>query len=86
MATASVADAVYDQTMTLSLKHQFLIAMPALDDENFAHTVTYICQHDSQGALGIIVNKPASMRLKAMLESLDLDYLRADDPDVNALG
>lgn len=68
--------------MTLSLRHQFLIAMPALDDENFAHTVTYICQHDSQGALGIVVNKPGPMRLRACIESLGLDYLRDDDPEV----
>ena len=78
--SAAVAD--YDQAMSLTLKHQFLLAMPALEDENFAHTVTYVCQHDSQGALGIIVNKPAPMRLQELMESLGLDYLRMDDPIV----
>ncbi len=68
--------------MSLSLRHQFLIAMPALDDENFAHTVTYICQHDDGGALGIVINRPGPMRLRACIESLGLDYLRDDDPEV----
>ena len=68
--------------MSLSFRHQFLIAMPALDDENFAHSVTYLCQHDSGGALGIVVNRPGPMRLRACIESLGLDYLRSDDPEV----
>lgn len=37
--------------------NQFLIAMPALADPNFSHTVTYICEHTSNGALGIIINR-----------------------------
>ncbi|MDH5729911.1 MAG: YqgE/AlgH family protein, partial [Gammaproteobacteria bacterium] len=35
-----------------SLMNHFLIAMPALDDPNFFHTVTYIFQHDERGAMG----------------------------------
>ena len=40
-----------------SLNNQFLVAMPALEDPNFSRTVTLICQHDSNGALGVIVNR-----------------------------
>lgn len=41
-----------------SLRNHFLIAMPNLDDPNFNESVTYVCQHDEQGAVGIVVNRP----------------------------
>lgn len=41
-----------------SLKGQFLIAMPDLADPNFAKTVTLICEHNTDGALGLIINRP----------------------------
>jgi putative transcriptional regulator len=41
-----------------SLKGQFLIAMPELSDPNFAGTVTLICEHNADGALGLIINRP----------------------------
>lgn len=41
-----------------SLKGHFLIAMPDLGDPNFSKTVTLICEHNSNGALGLIINKP----------------------------
>ena len=40
-----------------SLSNQFLIAMPELEDPNFYRTVTLICQHDENGALGVIINR-----------------------------
>lgn len=42
----------------LSLKGQFLIAMPDLGDPNFSKTVTLICEHTADGALGLIINRP----------------------------
>lgn len=45
------------------LNNQFLIAMPALADDDFSHTVTYLCQHNDEGALGIIINRPTEMTL-----------------------
>lgn len=41
-----------------SLRNHFLIAMPHLEDSNFSGTVTYICEHNEDGALGIVINKP----------------------------
>ncbi len=41
-----------------SLKHHFLIAMPALADPLFARSVAYICEHTEEGAMGLIVNHP----------------------------
>jgi len=40
-----------------SLKGQFLIAMPSLLDPNFAQTVTCICEHTLEGALGLVINR-----------------------------
>jgi putative transcriptional regulator len=45
------------------LNNQFIIAMPGLADPIFFHTVTYLCQHNKEGALGIVINRPAEMKL-----------------------
>ncbi|MDQ3731076.1 MAG: YqgE/AlgH family protein, partial [Pseudomonadota bacterium] len=38
--------------------NQLLIAMPSLADPNFFRTVTLICEHNEQGALGVVINRP----------------------------
>jgi putative transcriptional regulator len=55
-----------------SLTNQLLVAMPGLDDPHFARTVTLICEHGTRGALGIVLNKPLSMRLAEVLEQMKL--------------
>ena len=57
---------------TVSLAHHFLIAMPAMADANFSRTLTYICEHNAEGALGIIVNRPIDMNLAALFERVDI--------------
>lgn len=52
------------------LTGQFLIAMPTLADPNFAHTVTYLCQHSAHGAMGIVISRPLNISLAAILESM----------------
>ncbi|WP_342643015.1 YqgE/AlgH family protein [Rhodoligotrophos ferricapiens] len=42
------------------LDGKMLIAMPSIGDERFARSVVYICAHSPEGAMGIVVNKPAS--------------------------
>lgn len=41
------------------LDGQMLIAMPVMEDERFQRSVIYMCAHSSEGAMGIIVNRPA---------------------------
>ncbi|MEZ4482175.1 MAG: YqgE/AlgH family protein [Dehalococcoidia bacterium] len=41
-----------------SLKGRLLVASPALEDPNFARSVVYLCAHDENGALGLILNRP----------------------------
>jgi putative transcriptional regulator len=62
-----------------SLTNQFLIAMPAMEDPNFTQTVTYICEHNEQGALGIVINRPMSeIHLGDLLEQLDVSPKQPD--------
>ncbi|QYZ66834.1 MAG: hypothetical protein OI74_09925 [Gammaproteobacteria bacterium (ex Lamellibrachia satsuma)] len=55
-----------------SLTNHFLIAMPALTDPNFFHAVTYICEHNEEGAMGIMVNRPIELQLTDVFEQLDI--------------
>ena len=54
----------------MNLTHHFLIAMPNMADPHFAKTLTYICEHNDQGALGVVVNRPIDMDLQALLEQV----------------
>ena len=59
------------------LTNQFLIAMPAMDDPNFAQTVTLVCEHSERGALGIVINRTLPMTLGEVFEQLGLDSQRS---------
>lgn len=48
---------------TQNLHNHFLIAMPMLEDPNFFHSVTYICEHSEQGAMGLVINQPLDVEL-----------------------
>src|SRR5437660_12768732 len=55
------------------LDGQMLIAMPTMRDERFARTLIYICAHSSEGAMGIVVNQPASnIKFPDLLVQLDV--------------
>jgi putative transcriptional regulator len=62
-----------------SLINQLLIAMPGMADPNFSSTVTLICEHNDDGALGIIINRPLNLKLSGLFEQLAVDDA---DPDV----
>ena len=57
---------------TVNLTHHFLIAMPGMVDPNFAHTLTFVCEHSPEGALGVVVNRPIDMTLAALFEQIDV--------------
>ena len=59
-------------TMTMnSLENQLLIAMPSLGDPYFNKTVTYICEHNEEGAMGLIVNLPVDITLSSLLKQIE---------------
>ncbi|MEO8143816.1 MAG: YqgE/AlgH family protein [Betaproteobacteria bacterium] len=69
--------------LSINLTNHFLIAMPNMADPYFAKTLTYVCEHNDQGALGIVVNRPIDMTLQALFERLTLslkDHSCADAP------
>ena len=53
-----------------SLTNQLLIAMPGMLDPNFSTTVTLICEHNDEGALGIVINRPTPLTLGGLFEQL----------------
>jgi putative transcriptional regulator len=56
-----------------SFSNQFLIAMPELQDPNFSRTVTLICQHDENGALGVIINRTVNaLNINDVLDQFSL--------------
>jgi putative transcriptional regulator len=59
-------------TETTYLTHQFLIAMPALTDPNFFQTVIYMSEHNANGALGLVINRPLNLSLGQLLEHLQI--------------
>ena len=57
-----------------NLTNHFLIAMPNLADPNFFHTVTYLCAHNDDGAMGIVINRPLELLLSDMFKQMDIIY------------
>ena len=57
----------------VDLTDHFLIAMPNMVDPYFSRTLTFICEHNDQGALGVVVNRPIDMTLAALFERLNLE-------------
>jgi putative transcriptional regulator len=69
-------------TTTINLTDHFLIAMPAMADPNFTRTLTYIAEHNENGAMGIIVNRPTDMRLATLFERIDIPFEQPDFADL----
>ena len=55
-----------------SLANQLLIALPSLADPNFARSVTLLCQHDGDGAMGVMVNRPSEYTLGDVLDQMGI--------------
>jgi putative transcriptional regulator len=66
----------------INLTGHFLIAMPNMADPNFSKTLTFICEHTEQGALGIVVNRPIDLDLKTLLEQIGIQL---ENPGIGAM-
>jgi putative transcriptional regulator len=62
----------------INLTNHFLIAMPGLEDAMFGKSVVYVCEHTARGALGLVINKPADMKMSVLFDKVDLPLKRAD--------
>src|SRR6478609_2035810 len=67
-----------DAPAAINLTHHFLIAMPGLEDESFARSVVYLCEHSARGALGLVINKPSDINLGNLFDKVDLPLGRDD--------
>lgn len=67
---------------SVNLTDHFLIAMPAMDDPYFSKSLIYIAEHNEQGALGIIVNRPINMNLATLFEKIEVPF---ESPDLGNL-
>lgn len=54
--------------------------MPRLEDPHFNGTITYVCQHNEEGAMGIVINKAAYLDLNEIFEQLELPLLETESP------
>ena len=57
----------------MELANHFLLSMPTLEDPNFQRTLTYICEHSDQGAMGLVVNRALSVTVGEVLHHLDIE-------------
>ncbi len=62
----------------VNLTNQFLIAMPNMADPYFSKSLTYICEHNEQGALGIVINRPIDLTLATLLDQINIPLTRAE--------
>ena len=56
-----------------SLANQLLVALPALGDPQFARSVTLVCQHDADGAMGVMVNRASEYTLGEVLRQMGIE-------------
>lgn len=68
-----------------SLENQFLIAMPSLANDYFTKTVTYICEHNDDGAMGLIINMPVNITLQDLLKQIEENDLEQTNKKVTAV-
>ncbi|MBB3120513.1 YqgE/AlgH family protein [Pseudoduganella violacea] len=66
----------------LNLANHFLIAMPSMQDPVFGGTVVYVCEHNENGVLGVVINKPTDMTMQVLFDRIELDVASSLDRHV----
>lgn len=56
-----------------SFKHYFMVAMPTMLSPFFYRAVVYVCEHSSEGAMGIIINHPLGITIEDILKQMNYD-------------
>lgn len=67
--------------MAFSLKAHLLMAMPSVIESPFEHSVIYVCEHQDEGAVGLIINKPLPYPVGFMFEQLNIESSSAKEQD-----
>ena len=63
-----------------TLQGHFLIASPALVDPNFARTVVLMVQHDAEGSLGLVLNRPTPVSIRSVWRQIAQADCDRDEP------
>ncbi|HEU4775448.1 MAG TPA: YqgE/AlgH family protein [Telluria sp.] len=71
-STDPLAQAGGGASAALNLANHFLIAMPSMQDPVFGGSVVYVCEHNENGVLGVVINKPTDMTMQVLFERIDL--------------
>ena len=66
----------------MNLTNHFLIAMPAMTDPFFAKSLTYVCEHNDEGAMGIVVNRPISLNLSELFAQINMPLTQPELEDM----
>jgi putative transcriptional regulator len=61
----------------VNLTGHFLIAMPGMTDPFFSKSVTFICSHNQDGAMGVIVNRPTDVTYETLFEKINVELLNS---------
>jgi putative transcriptional regulator len=56
-----------------TLANQLLIALPTLADPNFSRSVALVCQHDADGAMGVVINRASEYTLGEVFRQMGID-------------
>ncbi|MGF1753993.1 YqgE/AlgH family protein [Vibrio makurazakiensis] len=57
----------------MNLTNHFLVAMPGMKDPYFQHSVIYLCEHNDEGAMGLMINAPIDVTVGKMLKQVDVE-------------
>ena len=63
---------------SINLTNHFLIAMPGLEDDTFAKSVIYLCEHNAQGAMGLTLTVPLDLDLHDLLTQMKIDQVNPE--------
>ncbi|MEM8731000.1 MAG: YqgE/AlgH family protein [Pseudomonadota bacterium] len=71
----------------MDLTGKLLIAMPGMEDPRFEHSVVFLCSHGEDGAMGLIINKPApDVRVRDLLVQLEIEPVASDADEAVLFG
>ncbi|GAM77575.1 protein yqgE [Vibrio ishigakensis] len=65
----------------MNLTNHFLVAMPSMKDPFFKRSVIYICEHNENGAMGIMINAPIDITVGGMLKQVEVEPELPQDQD-----
>lgn len=68
---------------TTPLRGHFLVAMPHMADPNFHKTVVLLCEHNEEGAMGVIINRPLPFTMGQVYEGQGIKEEAHQDRHVN---